>query len=493
MCHRLRIGYGFVFLIQLQLTSITPTLGADSSSWSSSSSLGWGDFLGTPPELSSDPSENYDAFVHTLILWDYTWDVSTRTLEVNVQAAFDHSISWYRPSEATPALLVHEVGHFDFAEIHARKLKRRIDESVELKELLRRCDASESEICAMLELFHMEEIDELRFMHEFYDSETEHGQITAIQNTFTNGTIPDEMSSVSAYADPLVTISVDNEGAKPIPGYYEGSLTYTLQVGFPTSPLASWGWTLQGHWQFAFNADETSGDSSWSHQILNNLFSGHLLNVTTPTVPSFPSINVIVEDDALGKHFWMDFSGVTPGLIPSHQLTFKPASVPGVPFVSPENKTSEFPNGAAITLAHWMKEHGNSSLKMKAPITCPNESVHYEFPVGADQFLVMDWVLTRISDSQGGGDAGGSGAGGIGGGLLPISGIEFDTSTGVVSLHWEVSATGERFVIYGSEDLALWAEVGEVTSVSAGVVTFQYDPYASASSVQFFRILPAGN
>jgi len=492
MCHRLRRGYGIISLILLQLTAFTATLGAGQSPWSSSSSLGWGDFLGTPPALSSDPADNFDAFVYTEILWDFTWDVSTRTLVVNVQAVFDHSVSWYRPSEATPALLVHEVAHFDYAEIHARKLKRRIDESVELKELLRRCDVSESEIEAMLTLFHSEEIDELIFSNEFYDSETDHGQITAMQNVFTNVTIPDEMSSVSAFANPEITITVQNEGAKPIPGYYEGSLTYTLQGGSPGSSPSAWEWTLQGQWHFAFTSDDLGGEADWSHWITNNLYGGHLVDVTTPNVPSYPAVDVSVEADASGEHFWMDFSGAAPSSIPSHELTFSPVSVPGIP-VTPDNKTIHFNNGAAIALGHWMKEYGTPSLKMKAPITCPNESIHYEFPIGTDQFLVMDWVLTRISDAQGGSGAGGSGSGGIGTGSLPVSAVAFDSSTGVLILHWDASAAGELFVIEASADLEDWIEVGEVVSASPGVVTFQFDTSPSTTSSQFFRILPGGN
>jgi hypothetical protein len=390
MCHNLRNGYGFISLILLQLTAFTATLGADQSPWSSSSSPGWGDFQGTPPALSSDPSEHYDAYVYTEIPWDFTWDVSTRTLEVNVQAVFDHSVSWYRPSEATPALLVHEV-------------------------------------------------------------------------------------------------------AKPIPGYYEGSLSYTLQAGSHTTALSVWEWTLQGQWHFAFTADELGGDADWSHWITNNLYGGHLVNVTTPNVPSYPAVDVSIEADTSGEHFWMDFSGAAPSSIPSHELMFAPVFVPGGPAVFPGNTTINFSNGAAIALGHWMKKQGTSSLKMKAPITCPNETIQYEFPVDDYQILVMDWVLTRISDSPGGSGAGGSGSGGIGTGSLPVSEITFDSITGVLSLHWDASAAGELFVIEASADLEDWTEVGEITSASPGVVTFQFDASVSTTSSQFFRILPGVN
>jgi hypothetical protein len=105
----------------------------------------------------------------------------------------------------------------------------------------------------------------------------------------------------------------------------------------------------------------------------------------------------------------------------------------------------------------------------------------------------MDWVLTRISDSPGGSGAGGSGSGGIGTGPLPVSEITFNSITGVLSLHWDASAAGELFVIEASADLEDWTEVGEITSASPGVVTFQFDASVSTTSSQFFRILPGVN
>jgi hypothetical protein len=460
------------------------------SPWSEISPMAWSDFEGNPPPLSPTPSENYDAFVYTEIQWDFTWDVSTRTLEYEAQAVFIQSVSWVRPSMASPLLLTHEAAHFDFAEIHARKLKRRVSESLALKELLRRCDVSEFEIGTLLTQFHAEEINELNFNNEFYDFQTDHGQNMTVQNTFTNGSIPDELSGLNAFSDPKITITVENEGAKPITGDYEGSLSYTLQVGSSATVFGGWQWTLQGQWQFSFTADEASGMASWSHQTSDLDYSGHLLNVTMPTVPAFPSIDVSIEGDASGDHFWMNFSGIASDLIPSHELTFKPVSIPLIPMLNPGNTTIDFANGAAIALGHWMKEYGNTHLMMKAPVTCPEQTIHYEFSIDDDQLLMMDWVLTRVSDSQGGMSAGGSGSGGIGAGTLPISGIEYHPDTGMVSLLWTADAAGENYSIEASEDLLNWTAIGGVSSDSPGTVIFEYDTHASSSAFQFFRILP---
>jgi len=66
-----------------------------------------------------------------------------------------------------------------------------------LKELLRRCDVSEFEIDTLLTQFHAEEINELNFNNEFYDFQTDHGQNMTVQNTFTNGSIPAELSGLN--------------------------------------------------------------------------------------------------------------------------------------------------------------------------------------------------------------------------------------------------------------------------------------------------------
>ena len=464
--------------------------GAVVSPWSSSG-LSWGDFQGTPPPLSSNPSENYDAFVYTEILWDFNWDPNTQTLEFNAQAVFDHSVSWYRPATANPTLLTHEIAHFDYAEVHARQFKQTISESVELKELLRRCDVTEAEIDALLSQYHSQEIDELNFINEFYDSETDHGQNLSLQNAFTNITIPGLLNSLSAHADPEGSVTVLNEGLEPIPGDYQGTLNYTIQGGPNSASFGEWNWTLQGQWSFSFSANDTGGVSSWTHSYLNNQTGGHLLTATTPSVPAFPNILVTVQGGANGSHYWLDFSGTSTTTIPSHDLTFEPVTnIPSAPAISPGNTTIPFSNGAALALGNWMREHGTPALKMKAPITCPDESIQYVIDAGAGQSLTLDWTLTRIANPQESESTGGSGGSGTGSTPVTIASIEWDSSLGTATINWASSASETTFLIEASEDLLVWNEIGSVVSASAGMTSFIDEDALAETTIRFYRVLP---
>lgn len=475
-------------LAYISLLLVSHEASAQGTPWSSIGTLAWSDFQGTPPPLSPNPNENYDAFVYNEILWDFTWDSSTKTLEVDAQAVFVHAACWYRPSAATPALLTHESGHFDYAEIHARQFKQTISDSVELKELLRRCDVTEAEIEALLTQYHSEEIDELNFINEFYDSETDHGQILSMQNAFTNVTIPGLIGGLSAYADPELSVTVENEGAEPTPGDYQGTLVYTLQAGPDSIPFGGWNWTLEGQWNFSFSVDETSGVSSWSHELLNSSVGGHLLTATTPLVPSYPNIPVNLHNDISGSHYWMDFSGASVDTFPSHELTFAPVSdLPIAPPVTPSNTSIPFSNSAAIALGNFMREQGTTALMMKAPITCPDESIYYLFDLGAGQFLELNWTLTKISDPQDTTSASGSGGSGVG--IVVSPALEIDFDSGSVTISWDSSESGLSYTIEASENLVTWTEIGSIPSASAGITSFVDENAHPEQSVRFYRVL----
>jgi hypothetical protein len=307
----------------ISLLGLPLGLHAQYSPWSSSTSLAWNDFQGTAPPLSTDGSENHDAFVHTEILWDLNWDPGSKTLDVQAQAAFHHSVSWYRSAAASATLLTHEVGHFDYAEIHARQLKERISESQELAALLRRCDVKEDEIAALLKRYHSEEIDTLQFDHDFYDSETDHGQNLTMQGTFTNVTIPALLSNLSAYTAPSISITADDEGAPPIPGDYQGTLNYTIQLGLDPSTLGGWTWNLEGQWNISFSKHDSGGVSSWQHHYTNNQVDGLLLEATSPIVPSILNVPLIIQNDASGSLYWVVAADAvhTIGLSPRMRLS----------------------------------------------------------------------------------------------------------------------------------------------------------------------------
>ncbi|HIG27609.1 MAG TPA: hypothetical protein EYQ50_07320 [Verrucomicrobiales bacterium] len=315
-----------------------------------------------------------------------------------------------------------------------------------------------------------------------------------MQNAFTNATIPDLISDLNAYTDPEISVTVENEGVVPTPGDYEGTLNYTLQLGPDSPPFGEWNWTLQGQWSFSFSADETSGISSWSHQYINNVVGGHLLTATTPSVQAFPNIPLAVQDDASGSHYWMDFSAASTTTLPSHELTFEPVSnLPiALPF-TPGNTTISFSNGAAIALGNFMKEQGTPALNMRAPITCPDESIHFIVEVGAGQFLALEWTLTRIAAPLNTVPASGSGGGGSGGGgmegmTLPISDIESDVNAGTVTISWASEESDVSYTVEASEDLMTWSVIGSVTSTSTGITSFVDEDAHSERSLRFYRV-----
>ncbi|MDA7500199.1 DUF922 domain-containing Zn-dependent protease [bacterium] len=458
--------------------------------WSSSNSLAWSDFQGTAPPLSTDGSENHDAFVHTEILWDLNWDPGSRTLDIQAQATFVHPVSWYRSAIASAALLTHEIGHFDYAEIHARQLKQRMSESQELAALLKRCDVQEAEIATLLTRYHSEELEELQFDHDFYDSETDHGQNLTMQRTFTNITIPDLLNDLSAYTSPTISITADNEGAPPIPDDYQGTLKYTIQLGLDPAVAGGWSWNLEGQWSISISANEDGGVSNWEHHYIDNQVEGLLLEATSPSVPSIRNVPIIIQNEASGSHYWVDASDVVVATMPDHELTFAPIAPQLI--ASPafaENTTAPFGNIAALALGTWMKEQGTPELKMRAPITCPTQSIQYRIDLGLGQFFEIEWRLTRIAPPPSASTANGAGGSGVAEANPIITHIDSDLDAGTLVVSWDATSGGLEYSIEASSDLITWAEIGNVTASSAATISFIDTDSHSVETVRFYRVL----
>jgi hypothetical protein len=416
--------------------------------------------------LLEDPPVDFGAYTVSDILLEFSWDPLSNILEVHAHAAFNQQDSWVAYDDGEQGypievgLLWHEQGHFDFTEIYARKFKKRISESDELKELLRdACGVSNSSIESLLNQYHAETKQDLQDAQVLYEEETDHG-LAWPQQDYQDTIIPQLLSGLSSFASPVVT--VESGEPEPAPGTYNGTLKYTLQLG-PNAlpPFGEWNWTLQGQWTFSFDDDGNGGDANFSHQYNGNQVGGLLLQATTPTISNIPNVPVSVEAGPSGNHYWLDFSGPL-GLLPSHELTFAPPELP-LP-VSPGNSTAYFPNGAALALGHWMNHCGNPSMKMKAPLTFPEESIHYLFDdMGHGQFLHLEWTLTREPDPLGP-DPGGSP--GLGSEALVVAEITWDPNTGLVGIAWN-SVAGAQYAIDASEDLSNWEELdGSIPGVN---------------------------
>lgn len=105
------ITYFFAFL----LTALTGTEQASFIEWSASRKLTWDDFKAPP-----DPASTNAALTSSAINVEFGYD--EEELQFNIKCSFDKNKSWVRIRNT--AILLHEQGHFDIAELHARKLNK---------------------------------------------------------------------------------------------------------------------------------------------------------------------------------------------------------------------------------------------------------------------------------------------------------------------------------------------------------------------------------
>lgn len=90
--------------------------------WKENHKLSWEDFQGIPPKQSS-----FVASTESGIYFSYSTQNTNGeiTLTTSVTANFYPEKSWYIPKDVNEAILLHEQGHFDISEIHARELRKK--------------------------------------------------------------------------------------------------------------------------------------------------------------------------------------------------------------------------------------------------------------------------------------------------------------------------------------------------------------------------------
>jgi hypothetical protein len=101
-----------------------PAKAGDEFVWNAERPLRWQDFAGPVPKHA--PHANV-AVTAASLRWSYSysleWSQSAcvyRITSIHTDALFDPHVSWVRPDGRTAAVLAHEQGHFDIAEIHKR-------------------------------------------------------------------------------------------------------------------------------------------------------------------------------------------------------------------------------------------------------------------------------------------------------------------------------------------------------------------------------------
>lgn len=173
------------------LIALPGVVGAAEFAWSAKRPLRWEDFTGAVP--ASAPRENV-AMTAASLRWSYSYSLewtrkscAYRITGITTDALFDPRASWARRDGRTAAVLAHEQGHFDIAELH----KRMFDEAsrpflgarARCKGRDRRSIAKfvERDIDATLgKLYERIWTNQTR-VQEAYDAETAHGMNAAAQ------------------------------------------------------------------------------------------------------------------------------------------------------------------------------------------------------------------------------------------------------------------------------------------------------------------------
>ena len=132
--------------------------------WVSSRKLNWEDFQG------QGSKSEYKAETHWRIYYDFQISLIQKKpflSDYNVRTEFSRNKSWVKQGGGSQQLLRHEQGHFDLAEIYARKFRARLDS------LSFRTPNYQNEIDSLfhLTLTHCDQVQ------NSYDLETEHGLV----------------------------------------------------------------------------------------------------------------------------------------------------------------------------------------------------------------------------------------------------------------------------------------------------------------------------
>lgn len=153
--------------------------------------------------LPNDFKGKWDTVVHNrsnfaTTLWKLTYfyrkDVKNSQLQVIVYAWFDGRRSWIRPSQkSNTALLQHEQGHFDIAEILARSFRKQVAETV----------FPDRGYAELLQNMFSELLSKTYDLQNKYDVETTLGEVPAKQRQWQQY-IDTTLQSLAAYTDKSV-------------------------------------------------------------------------------------------------------------------------------------------------------------------------------------------------------------------------------------------------------------------------------------------------
>ena len=169
---------------------------SDSFAWSATRALSWDDFAAA---AAPDDGAERVAATTASILWSFDFRVrlagdtcSYTITAIDSAAHFHPGESWVDPAHQTAAILAHEQGHFDIAEVYSRQF---LAETRELIGTEGRCSGpsmrratreSEDAIGEMLGAIYDQTWDAYRASQQRYDGETRHGTDAEAQSRWFN-------------------------------------------------------------------------------------------------------------------------------------------------------------------------------------------------------------------------------------------------------------------------------------------------------------------
>lgn len=130
--------------------------------WNENRKLTWDDFRATPIQ-----NANFVANTNSAIHFSYSYTIENNNVQVRstVESFFSPKRSWYIPGKVTTHILAHEQTHFDISELHARILRKKIEQKRFTKNV-------KSEIEAIYR-----QVDEQKIaMQKKFDAESDHSR-----------------------------------------------------------------------------------------------------------------------------------------------------------------------------------------------------------------------------------------------------------------------------------------------------------------------------
>jgi hypothetical protein len=159
--------------------------------WNENMAFGWQYYTGRMPEWKKN----------TMAVASTCYDLSVEfpdSLNVCVEAHFHSDCSWALPDFRTPDILRHEKLHFDIVELFARRLRKKISESV---------FTNAADALRKIKIWHRRTEKEMDRFQDRYDHETYGSMHAAMQKKWEEKVLK-ELDTFKTYAGLFVRLKI---------------------------------------------------------------------------------------------------------------------------------------------------------------------------------------------------------------------------------------------------------------------------------------------